>query len=125
MSTRVEAASGMTDTLKWIVSALLLAAGLVGFYYFSDSSVLLRVIGLLLAIGAAIAMAIQTERGHGLWEFMRESRTEVRKVVWPTVKETQQTTLLVLALVTAVALMLWFMDTILAALMRVLLEQGG
>ncbi len=115
----------MTDTLKWIVSALLLAAGLVGFYYFSDSSVLLRVIGLLLAIGAAIAMAIQTERGHGLWEFMRESRTEVRKVVWPTVKETQQTTLLVLALVTAVALMLWFMDTILAALMRVLLEQGG
>ncbi len=125
MSTRVEAASGMTDTLKWIVSALLVAAGLVGFYYFSDSSVLLRVIGLLLAIGAAIAMAIQTERGHGLWEFMRDSRTEVRKVVWPTVKETQQTTLLVVALVSAVALIMWFLDSILAALMRILLQQGG
>ncbi len=115
----------MTDTLKWIASTLLVAAGLAGFYYFSDSSVLLRVIGMLLAAGAAIALAIQTTRGRDLWEFMRESRTEVRKVVWPTVKETQQTTLLVVALVAAVALMMWFMDTILAALMRLLLEQGG
>jgi len=125
MSTRVEEVSGMTDALKWIASAALVVAGLVGFYYFSDSSVLLRVIGLLLALGAAIAIAIQTLRGGELWEFMRESRTEVRKVVWPSVKETQQTTLLVVALVAAVALMMWFLDTILAALMRLLLEQGG
>ena len=115
----------MTDALKWIVSALLVVAGLAGFYYFSDSSVLLRVIGLLLALGAAVATAVQTVRGGELWEFMRESRTEVRKVVWPSVKETQQTTLLVVALVAAVALMMWFLDTILAMLMRLLLEQGG
>ena len=125
MSTRVEAASGMTDVLKWLASALLLIAGLAGFYYFSDDSVLLRVIGLLVAIGAAIAVGAQTQRGGELWEFMRESRTEVRKVVWPTWKETQQTTLLVFGLVTLVALMMWLLDTLLAALMRLLLEQGG
>ena len=115
----------MTDALKWVVSAALVVAGLAGFYYFSDTSVLWRVIGLLLALGAAVAVAVQTVRGRELWEFMRESRTEVRKVVWPSVKETQQTTLLVVALVAAVALMMWFLDTILAALMRLLLEQGG
>ena len=115
----------MTDTLKWILAALLVVAGLVGFYYFSDVSVLLRVIGLLLASGAAIAVAIQTERGHELWDFLRESRTEVRKVVWPTVKETQQTTLLVVGLVALVAGIMWLLDTFLAALMRLLLEQGG
>jgi len=115
----------MTDTLKWIGSGLLVMAGLAGFYFFADYSVLLRVIGLLLASGAAIAIAVQTERGHQLWEFMRESRTEVRKVVWPTVKETQQTTLLVVGLVALVAVIMWFLDTILAALMRLLLQQGG
>jgi len=125
MSTRVEAASGMTDVLKWLASALLLTAGLAGFYYFSDDSVLLRVIGLLVAIGAAIAVGVQTQRGGELWEFMRESRTEVRKVVWPTWKETQQTTLLVFGLVTLVAVMMWLLDTALAALMRLLLAQGG
>ncbi len=115
----------MTDMLKWIVSALLVVVGLALFYYFAEFSTLLSIVGLLLALGAAIAVAVQTERGRELWEFMRESRTEVRKVVWPTVKETQQTTLLVVALVALVALIMWFLDTILAALMRMLLEQGG
>jgi len=115
----------MSDTLKWILVALLVIAGLTGFYYFADVSVLLRVISLLMACGAAIAVAIQTQRGHNLWEFMRESRTEVRKVVWPTVKETQQTTLLVVGLVALVAVIMWLLDTFLAALMRLLLQQGG
>ncbi len=125
MSAKVETTNAMADSLKWFGAALLVIAGLAGFYYFADSSILLRVIGLLMASGAAVAIGVQTERGHELWEFMRESRTEVRKVVWPTVKETQQTTLLVVGLVALVALIMWFLDTILAALMRLLLQQGG
>ncbi len=125
MSTRVEAASNMPDVLKWIVAAALLVAGLVGFYWFSEQSTLLRVIGLLLAVAASIAVAVQTEKGRGAWDFMRDSRTEVRKVVWPSRKETTQTTLIVMAVVVVVALLMWLLDSILGALVRMLLGQGG
>jgi preprotein translocase subunit SecE len=125
MSTRLEAATGVPDTLKWIVSLALLAAGLIGFYYFSEHSTLLRVIGVLLATGLAVFVAVQTEKGRYTWEFMRDSRTEVRKVVWPTRKETTQTTLIVLAVVTLVALIMWMLDSLLGWLVKILLGQGG
>jgi preprotein translocase subunit SecE len=125
MSSRVEAASSMPDVLKWIAAAALLAAGLIGFYVFAEYSTLLRVVGLLLAIGMSVAVAVQTEKGRYIWDFMRESRTEVRKVVWPTRQETMQTTLIVVAVVTVVALIMWSLDSMLGWIVRLLLGQGG
>ena len=125
MSSRVEAASSMPDVLKWIAAAALLAAGLIGFYVFAEYSTLLRVVGLLLAIGMSVAVAVQTEKGRYIWDFMRESRTEVRKVVWPTRQETMQTTLIVVAVVTVVALIMWSLDSMLGWVVRLLLGQGG
>ena len=125
MSTKVETASRMPDALKWFVAAALLFAGLTGFYYFAEHSTLLRVIGVLIGIGAAAVVAVQTERGHAIWEFMRDSRTEVRKVVWPTRKETTQTTLIVMGVAGLVAVIMWGLDSILAVLVRLLLGQGG
>ena len=115
----------MPDALKWLAAALLLCAGLAGFYYFAGESTLLRVIGLLIAVGASVAVSAQTERGRESLVFMRDARTELRKVVWPTRKETTQTTLIVLAVVTLVAILMWFMDTILGWLVRLLLGHGG
>ena len=125
MSTRVEAASSMPDVVKWIVAAALLLAGLGGFYYFADQSTLLRVIGLLIAAGASVVVAVQTEKGRSVWDFMRDSRTEVRKVVWPTRKETTQTTLIVMGVAGIVAVLMWGLDSILAVLVRLLLGHGG
>jgi len=125
MSAKLETAGGMPDVLKWFAAAALLGAGLVGFYWFAEHSTLLRVIGVLLATGAAVAVAVQTAKGRSAWEFMRDSRTEVRKVVWPTRKETTQTTLIIMGVVTVVALIMWALDTVLGVLVRLLLGQGG
>jgi len=125
MSSRVEAASSMPDVMKWIAAAACLAAGLVGFYYFAEHSTLLRVIGLLFALGLSVVVAVQTEKGRSVWDFMRDSRTEVRKVVWPTRQETMQTTLIVMGVVTVVALIMWGLDSLLGVLVRLLLGQGG
>ena len=125
MSTRVETAGSLPDVLKWIAAVALLVAGLVGFYYFAEHSTLLRVVGLLVLFGASLVTAVQTEKGRALWDFMRDARTEVRKVVWPTRKETTQTTLIVMAVAALVAILMWGLDSILAALVRILLGHGG
>ncbi len=125
MGARVETAAGVPDVVKWAIVVALVGGAIGAFYYFADQSLLLRVIGLLLVTGASLVVAIQTEKGRTAWDFVRESRTEVRKVVWPTRKETVQTTLIVLAVVALTAGFLWMVDALFSWLVRLLIGQGA
>jgi preprotein translocase subunit SecE len=115
----------MVDKIKLALAVLVLAAGLGGFYLFSEQSLLLRVIGLLAVAGVAVAIAYQTELGRGIWRFGAESYREVQKVVWPTRKEASQTTLVVVAMVILVAFILWVFDWFLAFGVEFLTGRGG
>ncbi len=125
MGTIAEPRHTMLDGIKWAVAGSLIVGALAAFYVYADQSLFLRVLGLLVVIGIAGAIALQTEKGQAAWSFAREARTEVRKVVWPTRKETVQTTGLIMALVALVAVILWILDSILGSLMRMLLGQGA
>ena len=71
----------------------------------------------LVAIAVVAAfVAAQTERGRSIWTLMREARTEIRRVVWPTRQETTQTTMIVLVLVLIFSFILWLLDSGLSAL---------
>ncbi|OQW94850.1 MAG: preprotein translocase subunit SecE [Beggiatoa sp. IS2] len=113
------------DSLKWLVAALLVGGSLVGFYYFAEHSLLLRVIALLVTFGVATAIAAQTEKGRDTLNFIRESQFEVRKVVWPTRQETLQMTGIVVFMVVLVALIIWILDGALFWIVRLLTGQGG
>lgn len=114
MGAKVETESFKYNGLKWTIALSLLTVAIVGFYYFADYSQLLRVIVLLAAAGVCAAILVQTDKGHAAWEFMRDARTEARKVVWPTRKETSQTTLIVIAMVAVMSIILWLLDMFLA-----------
>ncbi len=106
----VEAAGSRLDTVKWIVVFALVAAAVIGNTYFSEESLLYRVLGIV-AIGlVAGGIALQTARGAAFWALVKGSRTEIRKVVWPTRQETVQTTMIVVVFVLLVALLLWGLD---------------
>ncbi len=116
----------MGDKIKFILAALIVAAALGAFYYYGeDTSLLLRVVGLLVGIGVATAVFFQTAAGQQTWTYIGEARTEVRKVVWPTRKETVQTTLVVMVMVVVTALILWIFDSILTWLVKMLTGQGS
>ena len=117
-------AGAIPDLAKWFGAFAILASGIAGFYYWSDESLLLRVIGLLVLSAAALFVSVQTEKGRAAWDFARESHTEVRKVVWPTRKETTQTTLIVIAMVGLVAVIMWILDGLLAWLVKLILGTG-
>ena len=115
----------MLDGFKWFAALALLGGAIAGFYVFADYSLLLRVSALVLAVGLALAIVAQTEKGRVAWGVVREARAEVRKVVWPTRKETVQTTAVVIAMVSLVAVILWGLDGVLGFVVRRLLEHGG
>jgi preprotein translocase subunit SecE len=107
-------AGGALDWLKWLVVAALLGGGVYANWYFTDESLLIRVIALLGGAVVAVFIAIQTERGRNTWNLMKEARSEIRRVVWPSNQETTQTTLVVLVLVLVFALILWGLDSLLS-----------
>lgn len=112
------------DKLKLIVAALLVVAGIAGFYYFADHSQLFRVLGLLATVVAALAVVYFTTIGRQGVVLIGDVKTEVKKVVWPTPKEATQTTGVVLVVVLIVAMFLWGVDSILLWAVRLLTGQG-
>ena len=107
---RSEVEAPRLDSLKLAASIAVLIAAIFGYYYYADVSVLLRVLGLLASVAVAVAITMTTMLGRGTWSFFKSSRTEVRKVVWPTRAETMQTTLAVIVVVILMAIMLWLVD---------------
>jgi preprotein translocase subunit SecE len=116
----------MGDKIKFLLAAAIVVAGVGAFYYYGDNAPLLfRVLGLLIGIAVASAVFYQTAAGRQAWVYIGEARAEVRKVVWPTRKETVQTTLVVMGMVVVTAIILWIFDSILTWLVKTLTGQGG
>lgn len=105
--------TGSLDGVKWGVIFLLLGGAVIGNFYFAEQSVLFRAIGVVAAIIVAGLVAMQTEKGRTFVAFAKESRTEVRKVVWPTRQEAVQTTGIVLVATLIMSLLLWGLDSVL------------
>ena len=123
MSTEIQA--GGADTAKLTAAVALLVGGIAAFYWFADQSLLIRVLGLLAVAGMSIFIAAQTALGHSIISFLASTRTEVRKVVWPTRAETMQTVMAVIFVVILMGVLLWLLDMFLLWAIRILTGQGG
>lgn len=112
MSEKTENQSNALDMFKWVVVFALLAGLVTANTMYGEISVLYRAIAIVVVVGIAGFIAATTEKGSTFSSFAKESRTEVRKVVWPTRQEANQTTLIVLAATLIMALILWGLDGI-------------
>jgi preprotein translocase subunit SecE len=102
--------TGTMDNVKFGLALLLVGAGIAGFYMLGEQAAVLRVLSVLAGLAAGIAVAWFTAPGQRFFEFGRESINEAKKVVWPSRKETMQTTGIVFAFVLAMAIILWITD---------------
>ena len=115
----------MIEKIKLALALLLLAAGLGAFYLLGEHAMVLRVLAVLSGVAAAVAVVLTTQPGRSALQFSRESIAEARKVVWPTRKETIQTTGAVFALVLVMGLFLWVVDVGLMWAVKLLMERGA
>ena len=113
MSTKVGSESQYSfNLLRWLFVFASIAGGVFANVVYSEQPVLYRVLGLVVIASIAFFVAINTRQGSAVWMIVKESRTELRKVVWPTKKETNQTTLIVVVLVIIMAFILWGLDSL-------------
>ena len=109
------------DWLKWGLIGIIVALAVYANWYYQDQSLFLRVMALLIDGSADFLIAIKTEKGNAAWNLIKEARSEIRRVVWPTNNETTQTTLVVLVMVFIFSLILWGLDSLLSWLVSSLI----
>ncbi|MEO5676348.1 MAG: preprotein translocase subunit SecE [Usitatibacter sp.] len=115
----------MAERIKIAIAALIVVGGLFAFYALGAQPTIIRLAALLGALAAAVVLMWFTENGRTFLAFSRESWDEAKRVVWPTRKETLQTTGVVFVFVFTMALFLWLVDTGLLWITQKLLGTGG
>jgi len=88
----------------------LVIAGLAAFYLLDKQGAIAQWGALVLALAAAFVVFMTAETGKEFVAFGRDSWKEVKKVVWPTRKESIQMTLYVVGFCILMALFLWTTD---------------
>ena len=114
----------MTDKIKLVVAFLLVVLGIAGFYYLHDSAAVLKLASVLLGLSLAAAVAWTTSSGKRFFAFGKDSVAEAKRVVWPTRKETLQTTGVVVVFAIVMALFLWAVDASLMVMVNKLMGRS-
>ena len=114
----------MVDKLKILLAVACVVGGVVGYYYFADMALVLRVLMVMGGLVAAGGVAWLSAPGKEFFAFAQEAWQEAGRVSWPTRKETVQTTLIVFAFVVIMALILFSIDTTLAWIVKLLTGRG-
>jgi preprotein translocase subunit SecE len=115
----------MAERIKIAIAALMAIGGLVAFYWLGERPLVLRLGAMLGAFALAVVLMWFTVAGRTFAAFARESWEEAKRVVWPSRKETLQTTGVVFAFVFVMALFLWGVDATLLWITQKMLGSGG
>jgi len=115
----------MADKVKLGIAFLLVVAGIAGFYMLHEQAAVIRLASILLGFAMAVGVIGTTLQGKVFFSFSRESVAEAKRVVWPTRKETVQTTGMVLIFAVIMALFLWGVDAMLLMAVNNLMGRSG
>jgi len=108
------------DKIKLAVAGVVVLAAIVGYYVLANSPFALRAGLVVGGLVVALVIAWTSQPGKDFIVYCQDSTTETKKVVWPSRKETLQTTGVVVAFVIVMAIFLWAVDASLVVLVRVL-----
>jgi preprotein translocase subunit SecE len=115
----------MKDKIQIVLAVLILIGGLAAFYFLADKPMIARVGALLGCFVLAGVVGWFSAPGREFAVYAGESVDEAKKVVWPTRKETLQSTGMIFAFVFVMALFLWIVDWGLTFIISKFIGSGG
>ena len=113
------------EKLKVAAAIALVIAGSAAYYVLSDRSDWQRWLAMVAGLVLGALVFVASSIGRRFWNFVLDSRIELRKVVWPSRQETMQTTAVVFGFVVIAGLFFWLLDLILTWATDYLTGRGG
>jgi preprotein translocase subunit SecE len=123
---QTSAAQAEGGTVQLIAAIVLAVGGIVAYYLLqSRPEAWARWAALGGGLVLGVLVFVFSPYGRRFWQFVLESRVELRKVFWPTRQETFTTTLVVLGFVAVASVFFWLLDLMLASVTRFFTGQGS
>jgi len=114
--------SNIADKIKWLIAIGIFSVAVVGNGYWPDPELFIyRLLGVVALFIVATFILANTIFGKGAVKLMRESRTEMRRVVWPSRIETTQTFMVVFGSIVVLCLFFWALESLLSWLTKLIL----
>lgn len=115
----------MKDKIQIVVAVLILIGGLAAFYVLADKPMIARVGAMLGLFVVAGLVGYFSAPGKEFGLYAKESVDEAKKVVWPTRKETMQSTGIIFVFVLVMAIFLWSVDWSLTFMLTKFIGHGA
>ena len=114
------------DVVLWIIALVLFVGSLMvnqslPAYWEPASNIWVRIGVILACIIGALGLLYATHQGKGFVRLLKDSRIELRRVIWPTKQETVTASWQVLLVVVITAVGLWCFDYIIGWLMKLII----
>ncbi len=120
MSKNIESQVKQRDSVWLILAIFGVITSIASFYYLDQFNTLMKVIIMLAGIGISVGLLFLSSYGNKITFFIKETKIEILKVVWPTKQETLRTTLLIIVAVIIVGIFLWLVDMFLTWVLKFL-----
>jgi len=117
--------AGGADVARLVISVVLVITGVAAFYWFDTAATWLRWGAVVAGLVLGIVVVATSAYGRAVIQFVLDSRVELRKIVWPSQRESMTTTAVVFGFVVIGGLFFWVVDLALAWATRHLTGQGG
>lgn len=98
------------DLTLWVGIVLVTILAFSGTYYYKFTGPIEALIWICWFV-LTLLLAFFTNSGRKVFEFAKEAKIELQKVVWPSRQETVQTTSIVMVMVAVTGFVLWGIDT--------------
>src|SRR5688572_32528922 len=123
---QTSAAPAATGTAQLIAAIILVMGGIASFYVLKTRpEPWASWAGLAGGVVLGVLVFALSSSGRRFWQFVLESRVELRKVFWPTRQETFTTTLVVLGFVVIASIFFWLLDLSLASVTKFFTGRTG
>jgi preprotein translocase subunit SecE len=117
--------AGGADVARLVIGVVLVITGVAAFYEFDTAATWLRWVAVVAGLVLGIGVVATSAYGRAVIQFVLDSRVELRKIVWPSQRESMTTTAVVFGFVVIGGLFFWVVDLALAWATRHLTGQGG
>jgi preprotein translocase subunit SecE len=121
----IEKGNRLKDILCNLASIMMVICGLFMFYSFKIHLVLRWLIVVVSIIVATVMFFFVSSTGINTRGHIRSAWREVRKVVWPSRKETIQFSWIIVIFVAVLGLVLWMLDSALSWILYGVLLKGS
>ncbi|QCI18040.1 preprotein translocase subunit SecE [Buchnera aphidicola (Aphis nasturtii)] len=101
-----------TERIKWIFIFINFILCILVNYYFIKVNFFIRTALIIFLIICTIGILIYTEKGKSILLYIKASKSEMQKIIWPKYKETLYTTLIIIFVTMFMSLILWGIDNI-------------